>query len=1541
MFSYGTLDLHHRTQHRKRLAVLGMVAIVLSALIGSAPLYAQTGTITITQQIDGHDNGTAFDFVVSASPTFVEQTVTGATTQFQQSPRFAIDSLGNIYIANSGNNRIDKFDSTGALVLQWGESGTGPGQFQGVGDVAVDTSDNIYVSSGNRIQKFDSSGAFLAEWGSEGSGDGQFNGLSGIEINANGNVYVADSNNHRIQVFDTDGVYLKQWGIEGRGDGELQFPWDVATDSAGNVYVADIGNFRIQKFDANGTYLLQWGEYGTEPGLFGDGLLFLAVDTNDNIYVADPPSARIHIFDMNGNLLTHLGDYSVGDGHFEAASGIAIDNSDNVYVSSTSISDFSDPALYEILKYTSATIETTASGLASGQSQTLTNLGNGPYHITQIAQEGTVVASIECDDVRSGLNNNSIEIDLNAQATTCIFTNFLNAGYSVQLDDVRYRTDEPSSRYRITNLEDELATIMQMYGQTDAAPPFVGDYDVTLDAGDSIVVDFLSEVSKPEFEFDGFAKITSTKLIRATMLPTASFGADLLEGSTPLGVSFTAMPLGPVANYLWDFGDGNTSTVVTPTHTYDTSGVYTVTLTISDDLNESHTVSKSEYITVIDSETVVTEVSGLIAESTQWTIEGSPYLVTGPLLVDDGADLTIDPGVTVRFMSGQSIDVAGELVAIGTEEQPILFTAANSNSAAGSWGNIRFLDGSQGTIYDEAGNYYEGSILRHVEIAYAGNRSSGYDLYTVEAPDTTLLIEQSYFHDIVGGAILTGAAQSKITHNKFVNHRINDLTDEQTNNPLPSIIVNAVIETRGSEVILSHNEITDTHFVDDGNIATPPTFSAILSRGGPVLIAENRISNITVNDNSHVEIYAIKYDMDDEATIQNNQIQDNVGGGIYCSGYNNIVIKNNLLLNNSTYGINYSGYSADEISNNEITGSEIGVSMSSVGDSRIHHNMISANGTGLVIAGGTGQVYQNSITNNTVGVEIQAHESQPSLTLNSIYENAEYNLRHNGPLNGPRVNATQNWWGTTDLAAIAAGIYDWNDNSQNGIVNFEPILTDIPDPDAVPDEITEPSTEPAKPLVLIYAVLDNNLGESWTRLVNNIEAGATDGVNIRLLIDGPADNGDVYVYDIIGGNDPFCPSLLNPTCDGRYIEGTNFWNFGTEDTANPTSLYKFLTDAHAVYPNATQTIVSLIGHGSGWSANVLPGQPSVWSDQNDTLGGMLWDDHPQPGVANSNSLSTLALGSALEWATAASGKKIDLLYLDGCSMGMAEVAYELRSSTNYLLSSPNIDWASFNYNNLLPEVGTQPDARSIGLRWLELEAAELRNNPGHPFTLALIDISQMDSLASAVSTLGRSLQEALPTDKALIAEAFSAAERFDSNFDGVLDDADNYIDLADFAAELQDKFPETVHATAAAPTPPVRVAAINVKDVMDTAIVAKEFEGGVPWVYSDQVWEWESFGGLGVYLPLGVDEVRRQLFYNQTNLTWANDTQWDEFLTDFWAGTIRAANVAQMPVCRATTDGCEGLANQLPEQAGDAGSEQPQVEPHQHNHHIFMPITQR
>jgi uncharacterized protein YjiK len=137
-----------------------------------------------------------------------------------------------------------------SFIEKWGSFGTGPGQFNRPHDIAFDSVGNVYVSDrdNNRIQKFTHNGTFIKTWGSKGDNNGQFSIPYSIAIDDLDNIYVADRENSRIQKFDTNGTFLAKYGSDGKLDGQFHRPEGVTIDSEGNMYVIDRGNHRIQVF---------------------------------------------------------------------------------------------------------------------------------------------------------------------------------------------------------------------------------------------------------------------------------------------------------------------------------------------------------------------------------------------------------------------------------------------------------------------------------------------------------------------------------------------------------------------------------------------------------------------------------------------------------------------------------------------------------------------------------------------------------------------------------------------------------------------------------------------------------------------------------------------------------------------------------------------------------------------------------------------------------------------------------------------------------------------------------------------------------------------------------------------------------------------------------------------------------------------------------------------------------------------------------------------------------------------------------------------
>jgi LPXTG-motif cell wall-anchored protein len=162
-------------------------------------------------------------------------------------------SSGNVYVADTSNSRIQKFSSNGKFLAVWPPNGgvqvgNGRGEFSHPEGIATDSSGNVYVADtqNDRIQKFNSSGEYVTEWGKHGTGPGEVIQPGSVATDSKGNVYVTDVD--RIQKFDSNGKFLTQWGGSGQGNGQFFTTKGVATDSSDNIYVVDSGHSRIQKF---------------------------------------------------------------------------------------------------------------------------------------------------------------------------------------------------------------------------------------------------------------------------------------------------------------------------------------------------------------------------------------------------------------------------------------------------------------------------------------------------------------------------------------------------------------------------------------------------------------------------------------------------------------------------------------------------------------------------------------------------------------------------------------------------------------------------------------------------------------------------------------------------------------------------------------------------------------------------------------------------------------------------------------------------------------------------------------------------------------------------------------------------------------------------------------------------------------------------------------------------------------------------------------------------------------------------------------------
>ncbi|UCE64584.1 MAG: hypothetical protein JSU59_05475, partial [Nitrospirota bacterium] len=259
--------------------------------------------------------------------------------EFKSPTGIAVDKDGNIYVADTDNHSIQKFDKEGKFLARWGdEPDSEEGKFYYPRGLTTSPEGDVYVadSGNNRVQKFDSEGNILTAWGKfgfawRGADAGKFDTPWGVTTDKTGFLYVSDTTNARIQKFQSDGTPLLKWGRDGSYDGAFFFPRGIAVDFVGNIYVADEGNHRIQKFDSRGNFLLKWGKEGNGPGQFKSPW-GVACDALGNIYVVDSGNHRVQKFDSNGTFQCTWGNRGLTEGQLNFPSGIAVDKEGNVYV---------------------------------------------------------------------------------------------------------------------------------------------------------------------------------------------------------------------------------------------------------------------------------------------------------------------------------------------------------------------------------------------------------------------------------------------------------------------------------------------------------------------------------------------------------------------------------------------------------------------------------------------------------------------------------------------------------------------------------------------------------------------------------------------------------------------------------------------------------------------------------------------------------------------------------------------------------------------------------------------------------------------------------------------------------------------------------------------------------------------------------------------------------------------------------------------------------------------------------------------------------
>ena len=288
------------------------------------------------------------------------------------------DISGNVYIADTGNNKIRKVNSAGIITTFAGTGTVGSSGDTGKATsatlnnpkkVSVDASGlNVYIAdtSNNKIRKVNSAGIITTIAGTGTAGSSGDTGVAtsallntpfGVYAGTNSNIYIADYGNHKIRKVNSAGIITTFAGTGTAGSSgnygpatsaRLNCPRGVGADSNGNIFIADTSNNQIRKVNSAGiitTYA------GSTVGSTGDGgsaisakffnPFSVSVDINGNVFIADLSNQRIRLINSAGIVSTFAGTGTVGstgDGGPSTSAGlyapsdITIDISGNVYI---------------------------------------------------------------------------------------------------------------------------------------------------------------------------------------------------------------------------------------------------------------------------------------------------------------------------------------------------------------------------------------------------------------------------------------------------------------------------------------------------------------------------------------------------------------------------------------------------------------------------------------------------------------------------------------------------------------------------------------------------------------------------------------------------------------------------------------------------------------------------------------------------------------------------------------------------------------------------------------------------------------------------------------------------------------------------------------------------------------------------------------------------------------------------------------------------------------------------------------------------------
>jgi hypothetical protein len=219
--------------------------------------------------------------------------------------------------------------------------------------------------------------------------------------------------------------------------------------------------------------------------------------------------------------------------------------------------------------------------------------------------------------------------------------------------------------------------------------------------------------------------------------------------------------------------------------------------------------------------------------------------------------------------------------------------------------------------------------------------------------------------------------------------------------------------------------------------------------------------------------------------------------------------------------------------------------------------------------------------------------------------------------------------------------------------------------------------------------------------------------------------------------------------------------------------------------------------------------------------GIAWDD------SSGDYLSTKELGEALYEATDEQDNTFSVLFFDASMMAMLENAYEVRDSADFLVASEGAVWARFAYDEYLQGTDDTTTPLDFATKIVHRYADSLE---GYPLTMGAlaINLSSLAPLVTAVDDFAFALTESITETRPVIAQAYTDTQKFDSNWDIEIAIPDAYVDLYDFAYQVDQLTPLTVTG--------VHTSAQAIMAAWNSVVITETHRDGIPWIDPSVTW---------------------------------------------------------------------------------------------------------